>query len=64
MAEDDDLTLVPNTSEPEEERTRIRQSNDRDQQMEREGIEAPHNRGYDEAADGYARPPREDAESE
>jgi hypothetical protein len=58
MADEDDVTVVPNTSEPEEERERIRQSNDLDQEMERKGIQTPHNRGYDEAADGVARPPR------
>jgi hypothetical protein len=57
---DEDLTAVPNSDEPEEERKRIRQSNDRDQKLEREGVEAPHNRGYDEAADGAIRPPRVD----
>jgi hypothetical protein len=32
----------------------VRSSNDRDQQLEREGIETEHNRGYDEAAKGSA----------
>jgi hypothetical protein len=58
MAEEDDLTAIPSTSEPDEERQRIRRSNDLDQKMEEKGIEAPHNRGYDEAADGEIRPPR------
>jgi restriction endonuclease Mrr len=40
------------TGETEEERERIRRSNDLDQRMEREGIVSRHNRGYDEAADG------------
>lgn len=58
---DDDAIVVPNSAEPEEERKRVRRSNDLDQKLEREGIEAPHNRGYDEAADGRVRPPvRED----
>ena len=55
MADDelDDLTVVPMpTSETQAEHDRIRQSNDRDQQLEREGKESRHNRGYDEAADG------------
>jgi hypothetical protein len=49
----DDLTVVPLPSgETEAEHKRIRSSNDRDQELEREGKVAPHNRGYDEAADG------------
>jgi hypothetical protein len=53
----DDLTVVPIPGEEDEaERKRIRQSNDRDQEMERHGEVAPHNRGYDEAADGPRRP--------
>jgi len=39
------------TGETEEERDRIRRSNDLDQRMEREGIVSQRNRGYDEAAD-------------
>ncbi|HEX4348305.1 MAG TPA: hypothetical protein VHZ73_12085 [Vicinamibacterales bacterium] len=57
MDDDNDLTVVPNSDEPEEERERIRRSNDLDQKREREGVKAPHNRGYDEAADGRIRPP-------
>jgi hypothetical protein len=34
------------------EHDRIRSSNDRDQQMEREGLESEHGRGYDEAGKG------------
>ena len=49
----DNLTVVPlPTDETEEERKRIRSSNDRDQELEREGKVSRHNRGYDEAADG------------
>ena len=33
------------------ERDRVRSSNDRDQQMERNGQSSEHNRGYDDAAD-------------
>jgi hypothetical protein len=55
--EDDDLTVVPlPTGETEEEHQRIRSSNDRDQQLEREGKTSRHNRGYDEAADGIPAP--------
>jgi len=54
MADDkEDLTVVPlPTGETEEEHRRIRSSNDRDQQAEREGRKNRHNQGYDEAADG------------
>jgi len=56
--EDDDMTVVPIPGEDnEEERRRIRKSNDRDQAMERQGRQSRHNRGYDEAADGPAPPP-------
>ena len=60
MADDDldNMTTVPlPVSETEAEHQRIRSSNDRDQKLEREGKTAPHNRGYDEAADGKAPPP-------
>jgi hypothetical protein len=51
--EDDELTRVPlPTDESEAEHQRIRSSNDRDQQLEREGKPSRHNRGYDEAAHG------------
>jgi hypothetical protein len=59
MANDelDDLKVVPiPASETEAEHERIRKSNDRDQRLEREGKTAPHNRGYDEAADGAPQP--------
>ena len=55
MADDDldNMTAVPlPASETDAEHRRIRSSNDRDQKLEREGKIAPHNRGYDEAADG------------
>ena len=59
MAEEeaDDMTVVPLPGEEDDaERTRIRQSNDRDQEMERSGKKSRHNEGYDEAADGPATP--------
>ena len=46
----DEATVVPIGSETEEERRRIRASNDRDQQLEREGRRSRHNQGYDEVA--------------
>ena len=53
----DDLIVVPMpTGETDTEHNRIRSSNDRDQELEREGKVAPHNRGYDEAADGLPTP--------
>jgi hypothetical protein len=55
--EDDDLIVVPlPSSETEEEHRRIRESNDRDQALEREGKKSRHNEGYDEAADGIPAP--------
>jgi hypothetical protein len=57
MADEDEMTVVPlPTSETESEHQRIRSSNDRDQQLEREGQVSRHNRGYDEAADGPSAP--------
>jgi hypothetical protein len=60
MAEDDEMdnmTVVPLPGEEDEaERERIRRSNDRDQELEREGKPARHNQGYDEAADGIPAP--------
>jgi hypothetical protein len=52
-----DETVIPIPGEDNEpERRRIRKSNDHDQALEREGEHAPHNEGYDEAADGTPRP--------
>ena len=56
--EDENMTVVPiPSSESQAEHDRIRQSNDRDQEMERKGEVSRHNRGYDETADGVVRPP-------
>ena len=53
----DNLMVVPfPTGETDAQHQRIRTSNDRDQQLEREGKVAPHNRGYDQAADGPPTP--------
>ena len=50
---DPDGEVVPIPGEENEaERRRIRHSNDRDQRAEQHGEQAPHNQGYDEAADG------------
>jgi hypothetical protein len=55
--EDDELTVVPlPSSETEEEHRRIRESNDRDQELERAGKKSRHNQGYDEVADGIPAP--------
>jgi hypothetical protein len=49
----DDMTAVPiPSSESQAEHDRIRKSNDRDQELERQGKPSRHNRGYDQAADG------------
>ena len=37
------------------ERERVRSSNDRDQQIEREGEKTEHDRGYDDAVQGIRR---------
>jgi hypothetical protein len=56
--EDDDLMVVPlPASESQAEHDRIRKSNDRDQDLEREGKPSRHNQGYDEAADGVVKTP-------
>ena len=53
----EDLAVVPiPTGETEAEHERIRSSNDRDQKLERQGSVAPHNKGYDAAADGVRTP--------
>jgi len=50
--EDDDLVVVPMPGEESKaEHDRIRKSNDRDQQLERDGKKSRHNEGYDEVAD-------------
>ncbi len=50
--EDDDLVVVPMPgAESKAEHDRIRKSNDRDQELEREGKKSRHNQGYDEVAD-------------
>jgi hypothetical protein len=55
--EEETPSIVPiPSSDTQAEHDRIRKSNDRDQQLEREGKTAPHNKGYDEAADGPAVP--------
>ena len=48
----EELIVVPLPgAETAEERRRIRTSNDRDQQLDREGRASTHNAGYDEVAD-------------
>jgi hypothetical protein len=51
--ENDDVVNVvpPPSTDTQEEHDRIRTSNDRDQQLERDGKTSPHNEGYDETAD-------------
>jgi hypothetical protein len=53
----DDLNREDISSpERDTEHDRVRSSNDRDQELEREGIESKHNRGYDEAVRGQNGP--------
>jgi hypothetical protein len=55
--ENEEMTVVPMpSSETEAEHQRIRSSNDRDQELEREGKPSRHNQGYDQAADGTPAP--------
>jgi len=57
--EREEFTVVPiPASETRSEHKRVRDSNDRDQRLEREGKPSRHNRGYDEAADGKNPPPK------
>jgi hypothetical protein len=51
--DNDDVVKVvpPPTTDSQEEHDRIRKSNDRDQQLERDGRTSRHNEGYDETAD-------------
>ena len=57
--ENNNPTVIPiPASETQSEHDRIRKSNDRDQELEREGKISRHNRGYDEAADGVVRAPK------
>jgi hypothetical protein len=63
MAEkkDKDVTVVPfPVSETPSEHERVRKSNDRDQELERQGKPSRHNQGYDEAADGKNPAPQVD----
>ena len=53
------VDVPPPGDETQQEHDRIRESNDIDQRLEREGIVSQHNRGYDEAAKGV-RPSRLD----
>ncbi|MNC85919.1 hypothetical protein D3C83_15390 [compost metagenome] len=53
MAKTDRDRTQPRAGETSEiEHDRIRSSNDRDQEAEREGIDSEHNRGYDDAVRG------------
>jgi hypothetical protein len=53
--ESPEVVPIP-SSDTQAEHDRIRKSNDRDQQLEREGRTSPHSKGYDDAADGPATP--------
>jgi hypothetical protein len=59
----DDTTVVPFPAvDTAREHQRVRASNDRDQESERDGKVAPHNQGYDEVADLTAVPTSEDSD--
>lgn len=51
-----DVSVPLPATDTQAEHDRIRKSNDRDQQLEREGKRSRHNQGYDEAADGPSEP--------
>ena len=53
------IDAPPPGDESTDEHDRIRESNDIDQRLEREGIVSQHNRGYDDAVKGI-RPSRLD----
>jgi len=57
VAEPRDTPIRIPATDSEAEHDRVRRSNDRDQQREREGKTSRHNEGYDEAADGQVRAP-------
>lgn len=53
MPDDENIKIVPIPgSDTQSDHDRVRKSNDRDQQAERDGEASRHNEGYDEAADG------------
>jgi ATP-dependent Lhr-like helicase len=55
MADSQQGPSQPGRNETSEtERDRVRSSNDRDQDLEREGVDSEHNRGYDDAVVGRA----------
>ena len=55
--DDDNLDQEPIPStDSEGEREQVRSSNDRDQELERQGITSKHNRGYDQAVSGQTGP--------
>jgi hypothetical protein len=51
-----DVTVPIPATDSEREHERVRNSNDRDQKLERDGKASRHNEGYDEAADGRPSP--------
>lgn len=54
---EEELTPVPLPGDEDQaEHDRVRSSNDRDQELEREGKKSPHSRGYDEVAKGKNAP--------
>ena len=57
MPEPEDIIVPVPSTDSQTEHDRVRRSNDRDQQLERDGKASRHNEGYDEAADGSVRTP-------
>lgn len=55
MRQPTDVIVPIPATDTEAEHNRVRDSNDRDQQLERDGETPRHNEGYDEAADGGER---------
>lgn len=57
---------IPSEPSPDEtrlgEHDRVRASNDRDQDLERHGVQSRHNRGYDEAVAGATSEPDHDTQ--
>jgi hypothetical protein len=57
VPEPEDVTVPIPATDTEAEHDRVRDSNDRDQRLERDGRTPRHNKGYDEAANGRERTP-------
>jgi hypothetical protein len=56
MPEPRDPSVPIPSTDTQAEHDKVRSSNDRDQELERQGKRSRHNEGYDEAADGAPTP--------